>query len=60
MAWSAYSIYHKTHNSVLYDPFEVLGISSVIFQYGYVHFTHISFVGSQWEDHQEGLQGHVP
>ena len=27
MAWSAYSIYNKSQNSKLYDPFEVLGIS---------------------------------
>lgn len=27
MSWSAYSIYNKSQNSKLYDPFEVLGIS---------------------------------
>ena len=27
MSWSAYSIYNKSQHSILYDPFEVLGIS---------------------------------
>lgn len=27
MAWSAYSIYNKSQNSKIYDPFEILGIS---------------------------------